>query len=414
MLASAQRQARSSFLSFTWLVLLIILVSIIAGAASALFLSSLDATLAIRQQFPSLLYLLPVAGVLLVWFYQKWGGNAGQGSHLLLEEVHELQGNVPLRMAPMVSIGTLMTHLFGGSAGREGTAVQMAGSLAAWLSRHFHVPRHFHRILLMAGIAAGFASVFGTPWAAAIFAIEIPIRGTWQWRYFLATLLAAMVGHFTCLAWGIDHTNYRGNGLALDGFHQWSGWEICCVIIAGIACGLVSRLFVWMTHSSQGIFEKITKQALLRPFIGGVLVILLTWVIGTRDYLGLGVTSSDGGVSILSSFTQGGATQWSWFWKILFTVITLGCGFKGGEVTPLFFIGATLGNVLGVSLDQSVALFAGMGMIAVFAGAANAPLTCAILGVELFGPHYAAAFALACLCSYLVSGKSSIYKTQKV
>ncbi len=409
----AHRYAHSSFLSYTWLLLLIILVSIIAGAASALFLSLLDATLAVHHQYPSLLYLLPVAGVVLVWFYRKWGENAGQGSHLLLEEIHELEGKVPLRMAPMVLIGTLITHLFGGSAGREGTAVQMAGSLAAWLSRHFLVPRHFHRILLMSGIAAGFASVFGTPWAAAIFAIEIPIRGSWQWRYFLATLLAAMVGHFTCLAWGIDHTNYRHSGLSFDGFHQWSGWKICCVIIAGIACGLVSRLFVWMTHTSNQIYVKITDKPLLRPFIGGVLVIMFSWAIGSRDYLGLGVTSADGGVSILSSFTQGGATPWSWFWKILFTVITLGCGFKGGEVTPLFFIGATLGNLLGTSMDQSVALFAGMGMIAVFAGAANAPLTCAILGVELFGPHYAAAFALVCLCSYLVSGKSCIYKTQR-
>ena len=406
--------AHRSLLSYLWLVLLIILVSIVAGAASALFLTLLDVAIAIHHQYTSLLFLLPVAGVVLVWCYQKWGKNAGQGNHLLLDEVHELQGKVPLRMAPLVLFGTLITHLFGGSAGREGTAVQMAGSLAAWISRHFHVPKNFHRILLLSGIAAGFASVFGTPWAAAIFAIEIPVRGSWQWRYVLATLLAAMVGHVTCLAWGIDHTNYRYSGLSFDGFHQWSGWEICCVIIAGIACGLVSRFFVWMAHASQHLFEKITRFPLLRPFIGGVCIILLTWAIGSRDYLSLGVISTDGGVSILSSFSQGGATQWSWFWKIIFTVVTLGCGFKGGEVTPLFFIGAALGNLLGVSLDQSVALFAGIGMIAVFAGAANAPLACAILGIELFGPHFVAAFALACLCSFFVSGKASIYKTQKL
>ena len=186
-------------------------------------------------------------------------------------------------------------------------------------------------------------------------------------------------------------------------------------VLAAIVFGLVSRLFADLTHELQRGFKKLSSSAPLRAALGGAIVIALVYLVGTRDYLGLGVRSPDGqGVSLLSAFVPGGATPWSWWWKLLFTAVTLAAGFKGGEVTPLFFIGATLGHTLAVLLGAPVDLFAGLGFIAVFAGATNTPLACTVMGIELFGSHYAAYFAVACFVAYCLSGHTGIYSAQRL
>ena len=392
----------------------LVLTGIISGSLSALFLVTLDMVSAWHAHNRWLLLLLPLAGVAIVWFYQKYGGLAHQGSHLLVEEIHELQDKVPFRMAPMVLITTLVTHLFGGSAGREGTAVQMGGAVAGGISRVFLRSPFQKRTLLIAGIAAGFGAVFGTPWAGAVFAVELPGRGRWHVRYLLPALLASGIGHCTCLWWGVHHTDYRALGLTQDGFWEMNLSLIGYAALAAIAFGLCGRLFVMLAHAAPDWFARLSPRPLLRPLVGGALIICLVSVLGTADYLGLGVVSMrEGGVSIVSSFTRGGADPWSWWWKIIFTIVTLSSGFKGGEVTPLFFIGAALGNTVAILTGQPVEVFAGMGLLAVFAAAANTPLACTILGMELFGPHYTALFALACLIAYLVSGRAGIYRHQK-
>lgn len=399
-----------------WLRLLILLVLVggVTGSLSAFFLISLEAVSAYHVRNPWLLLLLPVAGIAIAWFYKTYGTLAEQGSHLLVEEIHEQKGNVPLRMAPMVLFATLLTHLFGGSAGREGTSVQMGGAVAAWLSRAFAPNKEQQRILLMAGIAAGFGSVFGTPWAGAVFAIELPVRGRWHARYLLPALIASWVGHAICLAWGVEHTDFRSLGLTKDGLLGFSWPLFFYVIVAAVAFGCCGRFFVILSHSVPLWFEKLSPNPLWRPFWGGMMVIFLVYALGSADYLGLGVVAvREGGISLLSSFTAGGADPWTWFWKLLFTIITLASGFKGGEVTPLLFIGAALGNALALAMGQPVEIFAGLGLIAVFAAASNTPLACTFLGIEIFGCHGIAWFALACLISFLVSGREGIYKNQR-
>ena len=392
------------------------LVAVVAGSATALFLWALDEVTALQWRHPGLLWFLPLAGVGIGLLYHYLGKGAEKGNNLLLDEIHQPGGGVPARMAPLVLLGTLVTHLFGGSAGREGTAVQMGGSLAALLVRWCRLDAAQARLALMCGVAAGFGAVFGTPLTGAVFAMEVLVIGRLQYEAVIPLLIASVVGDATCTAWGIHHTQYHLDVAATAGSHApLTVGLISKVAIAAVAFGLAARFFAASTHGLQKGFAKLIPYAPLRPAVGALIVIALVQVLGTRDYLGLGVEAPPGGsVSIVASFEPGGATPWSWWWKSLFTSITLASGFKGGEVTPLFFIGSTLGHALSMLLQEPIALFAALGFISVFAGAANTPLACTLMGIELFGAHYAVYFALACFIAYFVSGHSGIYTAQRI
>jgi H+/Cl- antiporter ClcA len=394
---------------------LVLPVAILSGTASAGFLWALEQVTRLRWEHGWLLFLLPVAGLLIGWLYHAVGGRAEGGNNLIMEEIHQPGGGVPRRMAPLVLVGTLITHLCGGSAGREGTAVQMGGSLANAYAKLCRIAPDNIRTLLMAGIAAGFGSVFGTPLTGAIFAMEVLVVGRMQYDALIPVLVASVVGDFTCSAWGIHHAIYHiGFSETTGALHLLDGALLGKAVIAAMAFGVASQVFAELTHAIKKQFARFIPYAPLRPAIGGVLVIALVYALGTRDYLGIGVTSPDpGATTILSAFTTGGATPWSWWWKLLFTAVTLGSGFKGGEVTPLFFIGATLGHTLGIALGAPIDLFAGLGFIAVFAGATNTPLACTMMGIELFGAHHAVYFAVACFIAYLFSGHSGIYSGQR-
>jgi len=395
---------------------LVVPVGLLAGSASALFLWLLDRVTQLRWAHGWLLYLLPVAGVVIGWLYQHLGKSVEGGNNLLLDQIHTPGGGVPLRMAPLILVGTLVTHLFGGSAGREGTAVQMGGSLASAYGRLCHFGEDNMRVLLMAGVAAGFGSVFGTPLTGAIFAMEVLVIGRMQYEALIPVLVASVVGDVTCSAWGVHHSIYHIAITDGAGLHAaFDGKLIALVLLAAMVFGLTSRLFAELTHALQHGFKRLVPAAPWRAALGGALVIGLVYLVGTRDYLGLGVYApSQDGVTILSAFHAGGATPWSWWWKLLFTAVTLAAGFKGGEVTPLFFIGAALGNTLALLTGAPVDLFAGLGFIAVFAGATNTPLACTVMGIELFGAHYAVYFAVACFVAYYFSGHSSIYASQRL
>lgn len=399
--------------------LLIFPVAIAVGLLVAFFLWLLDMATATRWQNGWLLFLLPVAGILISWLYRYFGKNADQGNNLILEEIHQPGGGVPARMTPLILFTTVLTHLFGGSAGREGTAVQMGGSIAALFSRWFRLHHERKRILLMCGMAAGFGAVFGTPVAGAIFALEVLAIGRIKYDALIPCLIASIVADITCASCGIHHMAYhivfKDSSAKFFSLISFDLVLLFKVIIAGVLFGLTGFLFAQMAHFIKDTGNRLIPRKWLIPVAGAILIIGISYLLGTFDYLGLGVTNPNhNGISIVSAFTAGGADYLSWFWKLLLTAITLGTGFKGGEVTPLFFIGATLGNTLAVLSGSPVDLFAGLGFVAVFAAATNTPLACTMMAVELFGSEHVIYYAIACFTAYYFSGHSGIYPAQRV
>ncbi|MDQ0394266.1 voltage-gated chloride channel family protein [Labrys monachus] len=399
---------------FRWFAIVVPMAAVV-GSFCALFLWALDRATQARFEHPLLLFGLPVAGLAVGGVYHWIGRSAEGGNNLIVDQIHEPGAGVPLRMAPLILISTVVTHLFGGSAGREGTAVQLGGSLASTLGRLLRLEASEVRLLLMAGIAAGFGAVFGTPIAGTVFALEVLTVGRIEYEALLPCLLAAVAGDWVCQLWGIQHVRYAiGFGAADVGF-RLDVLLLAKVALAGAAFGLVGQIFAELSHSAQAVVKKLVAFAPLRPVLGGVIVIALVYALGTREYLGLGVWSPHpADATILGFFDAARTDYWSWLWKLLFTVVTLSTGFKGGEVTPLFFIGAALGNALAHLTGAPVDLLAGLGFVAVFAGASNTPLACTIMGIELFGAADTVYIATACFLAYLFSGHSGIYLSQRV
>lgn len=379
------------------------LVGLLSGSASALFLYLLDLATDFREGHESIVYTLPLAGLVIGWLYERFGQSIKAGNNLVIDTIHDEGPEIPLRMAPMVLVGTVLTHLFGGSAGREGTAVQMGASLSDWVSHRLRVSPHVRRQLLAAGVAGGFGSVFGTPVAGTVFGLEFIVLGRIAYDALVPALVASVVGDLTTRAWGIDHTAYptvASVTLTPTLLLKW--------LVFAAAVALVTTAFIELTHWLKREGERRISKLALRMAVGGVLLVLMWRLMGTSDYLGLGVPT------IVRSFSDPALPSYAFAAKLLFTAVTLGAGFLGGEVTPLFFVGAALGNLLSGLLDLPLALAAGVGLAAVFASASNTPLALSIMAVELLG---AAAFphvVIVCVLAYLFSGHRSIYPSQRL
>ncbi|MDO8070784.1 voltage-gated chloride channel family protein [Janthinobacterium sp. SUN176] len=387
-----------------WL-LLASVVAVLAGSASAAFLFALDWATRTRLAHAWLIWLLPVAGFAVGWLYLRYGSSVEGGANLLIDEIHDPKKIIPLRMAPLVLGGTVVSHLFGASVGREGTAVQMGGALADQLTRMFRLNNEDRRIILMAGISAGFASVFGTPLAGALFGLEVLAIGRLRYEAMLPCLAAAVIADQVVLLWGpllhIAHTHY-----AVPLTPAISAWTLSAMVIAGVLFGVTGKVFAQATHGLSALMKRKITYAPLRPLIGGLVVALAVWLLGTDRYIGLGIPT------IVDALKEP-LPAWDFLGKMAFTIVSLGTGFKGGEVTPLFFIGATLGNALGPLLHQPVTLLAAIGFVAVFAGAANTPIASTLMAMELFGAEIGVYAAIACVVAYLFSGHAGIYRAQR-
>ncbi|GLB48286.1 voltage-gated chloride channel family protein [Neptunitalea lumnitzerae] len=383
-----------------WLVIAA-LIGALAGSASAALLYSLEWATNYREANKWIIALLPIGGLIVGLVYHYYGSSVVKGNNQLLEEFHSPHKIIPFRMAPLVLFGTVMTHLFGGSAGREGSAVQMGGAIADQFTKWFKLKKEDRKIVIIIGVSAGFASVFGTPLAGAIFALEVMILGRMRYDALLASVLGGIIADYVCKLWPVHHTHY---GVEL--VPEITPTTLFYAIIAGLIFGLGGLAFSKATHFFTIVFKKLNYPP-LRPFIGGAVVALAVYLIGTTKYIGLGVPT------IVDAFNM----ELPWYdfaAKLLFTAFTLGAGFKGGEVTPLFYIGATLGNALIWFVPLPTELLAGMGFVAVFAAATNTPIACTIMAIELFGGEGAVYFGVACVVAYMFSGHSGIYSSQIV
>jgi H+/Cl- antiporter ClcA len=378
-------------------------VGVACGAASALFLFLLDEATGYREAHAHLVYALPLAGLGLGLLHARFGHSIKAGNNLVIDTIHDAGPELPFRMLPMVMIGTVWTHLFGGSAGREGAAVQMGASLADYLSHRARLRAELRGQLLAAGVAAGFGSVFGTPIAGAIFGLELVVPGRLKHDALVPALVASVVGDLTTRQLGIVHTAYPAAP-----WLELSPLLTLRWLVFAAAVALVSVVFIELTHALKQFGERRVAHLGVRMAIGGAIVVVMWLLIGTSDYLGLGIPT------IVRAFTDPQLPAWAFAAKLAFTAITLGAGFLGGEVTPLFFIGATLGGVLGPALGIPRELGAGVGMAALFASASKTPLALSVMAVELLGAHVLPHVALVALVAYRLSGHRSIYPAQRM
>lgn len=381
-----------------WIVALLLL-SISIGLASGTFLWCLDFVTNLRIEFPLLLFGLPFAGWFMVWYYEKYVPSYQAGTKLLVKGLKTDSQNWNFFLAPTIFISTLLTHLFGGSAGREGTALQIAGGIQAAVSRLLNFDKTQQKTLLRCALAAGFSAVFGVPFAGLLFAFEIDKFHKTSVHSLLSTCFCALLANVITLLLPIKHTAYAASNLP-----DWSFGLLLALLLCAIAFGFTARLFIVLQEKIGIVFQKITDKKPLQAFVGGCILIALVFVLQTDRYLGLGVPEIENAFQQPADLSVFG-------WKLLFTAITLAAGFKGGEVTPLFFIGATLGSALAVLIGIPIGFGAALGFVAVFGAAAAVPLTCAIMSLELFGEQYFYVALPVCILARLFTGRKSIYQT---
>ncbi|SEF83861.1 H+/Cl-antiporter ClcA [Flavobacterium urumqiense] len=389
------------FLAVKWIIICT-LIGLFSGTASAFFLVALEWVTLIREHNNWIIWLLPIGGLIIGLGYYYLGQEVVKGNNLLLEEYENPQHTIPLKMAPLVLIGTLITHLFGGSAGREGTAVQMGGAIADQFTNLFKLDNSERKTILILGISAGFASIFGTPLAGALFALEVLYFSKINFKSTVLSFFTAYAAYFTVELCRVKHTHY-----IIPIVPEITLINLLWTILVSLLFGLAAMLFSRSTHFWQTLFLKTIPFPPLRPFIGGIILAITIYFIGTTKYIGIGIPT------IVDAFSTPN-NSYDFLIKILFTGFTLGAGFKGGEVTPLFFVGATLGSALSVVVPLPIALLAGMGFVAVFSGATHTPIACTVMGMELFGVESGIFIGTACLIAYFSSGSVGIYQAQIV
>ena len=378
------------------------IIGITCGAVGTAFHYSVEYVTQFRSGHSWIIFLLPAAGLLIVFLYRAGGIKHDKGTNLVIGSIRNPEYNVPFRMAPLIFITTVITHLFGGSAGREGAALQIGGSLGASIGKLIKMDDNDKHIMTLCGMSAVFAALFGTPVTAALFSVEVISIGILYYSALVPCILSATISYAITEKFHITPTYF-----ILNQVPEMSLATGIRVIILSVAAAVLSILFCMSMQVIGKTFKKYLKNQYLRILVGGVLLVLLTLAVRCNDYNGAGM-------NIIEQAIHGTAKPEAFILKLLFTCITIGCGFRGGEIVPSFFIGATFGCTLGGWIGLDPGFGAAMGLVCLFCGVVNCPLASLVLSIELFGASGILLFAIGCSVSYMLSGYYSLYSEHKI
>lgn len=383
-----------------WLVLAL-LSGLICGLLGTFFYCSIEEVTSFRLTHPYITLFLPLAGLVIVFIYRKLGVYKDKGTNLVLDSIHSHE-QIPDVMAPLIYIGTVLTHLFGGSSGREGAALQMGGCIGVFMGKKFKMDEKDINVLTMCGMSAVFTAMFGTPITATVFSMEVISVGMFHYSAFVPCIIASTISLGVSGYFGIEKEMFTILGLP-----ELTIVNTSRIIVLSIACGLIAILFCKCVHTAHRIYSHLFKNKYIRIFVGGAVVSTFTFIEGTQYYSGAGFNI------VLDAF-NGQTEAWTFIIKLLLTALTLGAGFKGGEIVPALCIGASFGSTLAPFLGLDPAFGAGIGLICLFCGVVNCPIAAILLAMEMFGQHHLVPFAIASGVSYVFSGCFGLYDSQKI
>jgi len=381
--------------------LLAVLVGSLTGCIGSAFFHCLKRATQLRTAYPQMLLGLPVGGFLIVWLYHVCGRDNDKGTNVVLAAVRE-EDTVPVRVTGLIFVSTILTHLFGGSAGREGAALQMGGSIGSGLAGMFRMNRKNMNIMIMCGMSGAFSALFGTPMAAAIFSMEVVSVGIMYYAALVPCVIASLVALGIAKRFGV-----HGESFVIQNLPEFELISAAKIIFLAVLCAVVSVIFCILLHKVSEYAKKYIANPYIRIILGSILIVLLTWLLGTTDYLGAGMT-------VIERAMDGQAKPMAFLFKMIFTAITLGIGFRGGEIVPTLFVGATFGCFMGQFLGISPSLCAAVGMASVFCGVTNTPISSLLLSLELFGMDAFPYMMLGIAVSYMMSGYGGLYHSQKI
>ena len=377
------------------------LVGIAGGIIGSVFHLSIDYATLLREEKTFIIYFLPLGGIVIAGIYHIFKSKGTLDTNRVLDAAAK-EEKVPLIMAPLIFISTCITHLLGGSAGREGAALQLGGSIGYNAGKLLGLKKDKMHIIVMSGMSAVFAALFGTPLTAAFFSLEVCCVGIMHYAALVPSIMAALVAAYIAKLFGLHGVHFEG--VILENI---SALNVLEIIAIAILCALVSIVFCAAIKNCVHIFEKLMPSRYVRAFAGGGLIVILTLIIGTTDYNGAGM-------GVIEKAIGGNANYEAFILKIIFTAITISAGFKGGEIVPSFFIGSTFGCALGNLIGFDPGFSAALGFVAVFCAVVNCPVASVMLSIEVFGSENVIIFALVCAISYMMSGYSGLYKSQRI
>ncbi len=395
---SIQRHRYYALTSLRWL-LLASVTGIAVGAFSSVFSWCMTAVTNLRMNNDWLIFLLPAGGLIIVFLYQAAKMKDDKGTNQIISAIH-FSPHIPVRLAPLIFISTVLTHLFGGSAGREGAALQLGGSIGNGLGNLFRLDDSDKKIMVLCGMSAAFAALFGTPIAAAVFPLEVVSVGIMQYSALLPCIFSSLIASQFAANMGI-----APEAFTIVNIPDLNFFPVVKIILVAACCGIASTIFCFTLDFTHKKYAKLFQNPYLRIFTAGMLIIVITLLLGTRDYNGAGIP-------VIEQAMEGEVVWYAFIIKIVLTALTLGAGFKGGEIIPSLFIGAALGCLLGQLLGLSPSLCAAAGMVSLFCGATNCPLSSMLIGFELFGFQGVYYILIAIAVSYVFSGYRSLYAQQ--